>query len=171
MNIVIETERLVLRTFTIDDAPLIYELNADPEVTRYTHDPMNSIEQAKEVLERTIIPQYVLYNHGRWAVHIKYDLTFIGWCGLKFRPELNEVDLGYRFKKSVWGKGYATEAVFASIKYGFEKLNLAIITGRAEPENIGSILVMERCRMIFKEKGTVDGYLVETYEIRNPLIR
>jgi len=50
---------------------------------------------------------------------------------IKFRPELNEVDLGYRFKKEVWGKGYATEAAYASIKYGFERLGLKIITGRA----------------------------------------
>ena len=71
MNIVLETERLILRTFTIDDAPLIYELNLDPDVIRYTFDPIKDIEHAKEVLEKTILPQYALYNHGRWAVHLK----------------------------------------------------------------------------------------------------
>ena len=136
MNIVIETERLVLRTFTKDDERLIYELNIDPEVTLYTGDPVSDIDHAKEVLQKSILPQYTLYNHGRWAVHVKPDLAFIGWCGLKARPERNETDLGYRFMKSAWGKGFATEAAFACLKYGFEKLNLPRIVGRAMPQNI-----------------------------------
>src|SRR5262245_18712766 len=117
MNVIIETKRLILRTFTINDADLIYELNLDPDVTRYTHDPLKNIDHAAEILEKAILPQYALYNHGRWAVHVKPDfnpitIKFIGWCGLKYRAELNEVDLGYRFKKQAWGKGYATEAAF-----------------------------------------------------------
>jgi [ribosomal protein S5]-alanine N-acetyltransferase len=167
MNVVIETERLYLRTFTMDDAGLVYELNADPNVTRYTHDPMASLEQAREILERNILPQYALYNHGRWAVHLKNDMSFIGWCGLKYRPELNEIDLGYRFAKDFWGYGYATEAAFASIKYGFEKLNLPRIVGRAEPQNTGSIKVLEKCGMHYIGLEKVDDFPVETYEILN----
>ena len=52
MNVVIETERLLLRTFTKDDATLIYELNGDPDVTRYTHDPVKDLAHAKEILEK-----------------------------------------------------------------------------------------------------------------------
>src|SRR4030095_1725984 len=106
MNVIIETNRLLLRTFTIDDAQLIYELNHDSAVTRYTYDPITNLAQAAEVLEKVILPQYVLYKHGRWAVHLKADLSFIGWCGLKYRPERHEVDMGYRFKKEAWGQGY-----------------------------------------------------------------
>lgn len=171
MNVVIETERLLLRRFTIDDAQLVYELNADSEVTYYTHDPIDSVEQAKEVLERSILPQYALYNHGRWAVHLKYDLAFIGWCGLKYRPALNEVDLGYRFKKDAWGKGYATEAAWHCIRYGFERLYLRAITGRAEPENKGSLRVLEKCGMLYRRQEQIDGSLVRTYEIINPSVR
>lgn len=167
MNVIIETGRLLLRTFTLRDAPLIYELNQDPDVTRYTHDPVRDIQHAREILEKTILPQYVLYNHGRWAVHIKPDLEFIGWCGLKYRAELNEIDLGYRFKKQVWGKGYATEAAFASIKYGFEKLGLKRIVGRAEIENIPSCRVLEKCGLTYFGVDDVEGYPVKLYEILN----
>jgi len=52
-----------------------------------------------EILEKVIIPQCALYNHGRWAIHLRSSLEFLGWCGLKYRAELNEIDLGYRFKK------------------------------------------------------------------------
>jgi RimJ/RimL family protein N-acetyltransferase len=170
MNIVIETERLLLRTFTMDDAPLIYELNLDPEVIRYTLDPIRDIEHAGQVLEQVILPQYALYDHGRWAVHTKWDMGFIGWCGLKARPERNEIDLGYRFFKANWGKGYATEAARAAIQYGFEKLHLRRIIGRAMPENKGSLRVLEKCGMTFIGEEAVDGHPAKTYEMLNPSI-
>ena len=171
MNVVIETERLLLRTFSERDAPLIYELNLDPDVTRYTHDPVKDLAHAAEILEKTIIPQYALYNHGRWAVHLKPTLDFLGWCGLKYRTELNEIDLGYRFKKEYWGKGFATEAAYASIKYGFEKIGLQRIVGRAEIDNIGSWKVLEKCGMAYVGNEEVDGYPVKTYELYHPSVR
>jgi len=170
MNVIFETNRLLLRTFTLLDAQLIYELSSDQDVIRYTHDPVRDTEHAKEILEKTIIPQYVLYNHGRWAVHIKINNDFIGWCGLKYRAEINEIDLGYRFKKHAWGKGYATEAAFACIKYGFEKLDLQRIVGRAEVENIGSWKVLEKCSMKYIGEEEIEGHTHKTYEIFNPFL-
>lgn len=175
MNIIIETTRLLLRTFTVSDAPLIYKLNLDPDVTLYTGDPIQDLQQAEQVLEQIILPQYVLYNHGRWAVHTKQELDpraigFIGWCGLKARPERNEIDLGFRFIKTAWGKGYATEAAFACMKYGFEKLNLQRIIGRAMPQNVASIRVLEKCAMQFIGEEEVDGHPAMTYESINPFI-
>jgi ribosomal-protein-alanine N-acetyltransferase len=170
MNVMIETERLLLRNFTIEDAALIYELNLDPDVIRYTHDPIKDMEHARQILEQVILPQYTLYNHGRWAVHLKPQLDFIGWCGLKYIPQRDEVDLGYRFKKQFWGKGYATEAAQACIKYGFEKLNLHRIIGRAMPENTASLHVLEKCGMSFLIEEVVDGHSAKTYEIFNPSI-
>lgn len=167
--VIVETQRLILRTFTIDDAQLIYDLNLDPEVVRYTLDPVRDLDHAKQILETVILPQYALYNHGRWAVHVKPDLEFIGWCGLKYRPELNEIDLGYRFKKASWGKGYATEAAFASIKYGFEKLNLKTITGRALLDNTASCKVMEKCGMTYIGIQEIEGLQHKTYKINRPL--
>ncbi|MBL7724318.1 MAG: GNAT family N-acetyltransferase [Chitinophagaceae bacterium] len=170
MNVILETERLLLRTFTTEDARLIYELNREPDVTRFTGDPITDIVHAQQVLEQVILPQYVLYNHGRWAVHTKQALEFIGWCGLKSRPERNEIDLGYRFLKSTWGKGYATEAAFACIKYGFEKLGLKRIVGRAMPGNIASLKVLEKCGMTYIGEDMVDDHPAKTYEALNPLI-
>jgi len=171
MNVVIETHRLLLRTFTSDDAPLIYELNLDPGVTRYTLDPMTDLVQAKKVLDDIILPQYTLYNYGRWAVHLKSNLEFIGWCGLKYIPERDEVDLGYRFMKKFWGKGYATEAAFACLKHGFKKLNLTRIVGRALPENLGSLKVLENCGMEYQGEEIVHTLLHKTYQARNPAIQ
>ena len=149
---------------------LIYKLNLHPDVTKFTGDPIRDLVHAQEVLEQVILPQYALYNHGRWAVHVKQDLDFIGWCGLKNRPERNEIDLGYRFIKEAWGKGYATEAAFACIQYGFEKLHLLRIVGRAMPENIASIRVLEKCNMQFIRDEVVDDHPAKTYQALNPFI-
>jgi RimJ/RimL family protein N-acetyltransferase len=165
MNVIIETNRLLLREFTTEDAHFIYELNLDPEVTHYTHDPVKDLNHAAEILKLVILPQYALYNHGRWAVLLKPTHVFIGWCGLKFRPERNEIDLGYRFKKEFWGKGYATEAAAACILYGFNKLQLKRIVGRAELENIASCKVLKNCGMKYIRDDEVDGFPVKTYEI------
>jgi RimJ/RimL family protein N-acetyltransferase len=170
MNVIIETERLLLRTFTELDANLIYELNLDPDVTRFTHDPVKDLAHAEEILIKKILPQYALYNHGRLAVHLKPTLEILGWCGLKYRAESNEVDLGYRFQKEFWGKGFATEAAYASIKYGFEKLGLQRIVGRAEFDNISSWKVLENCSMTYIGEQEVAGHPVKTYEIFNPSV-
>ena len=167
MNVIIETERLLLRTFTLQDAELIYILNQDPAVTRFTMDPVKDITKAKKILDETILPQYILYNHGRWAVHTKPGLEFIGWCGLKARPERNEIDLGYRFLKSSWGKGFATESAIACIGHGFGKLGLTRIIGRAMPDNIASLSVLVKCGMSYLGEEIVDGHPAKTYEIIN----
>lgn len=165
MHVIIETERLLLRQFEPGEGQLIFTLNEDPEITRYTGDPVRDLAHAEEVLNEVILPQYTLYNHGRWAVLTKPDMEFIGWCGLKYRPELDEIDLGYRFMKSAWGKGYATEAAMASIKYGFEQLGMRKIVGRAMPGNLGSIKVLEKCGMKFIGEEIVDGHPALTYEL------
>ena len=171
MEIVIETGRLLLRNFTMDDAALVLELNRDEEVTRYTGDPVRDIEHAREVLEKSILPQYAAHGFGRWAVLLKPGLEFIGWCGLKFRAGRNEIDLGYRFKVSAWGKGYATEAAAASLDYGFRKLGLPRIVGHSMPANLGSIRVLENCGMKRVGEEIIDDHPAVTYEALNPFIR
>jgi len=144
MDIVIETDRLLFRKLTEDDAPLLYDLNLDPEIIRY---------------------------HGRWAVHLRFGLEFIGWCCLKYLTETNEVDLGYRLKKNFWGNGYATEAARACIKYGFATLNLGRIVARALPANLASIKVLEKCGMEHLHEEMMHGYLHKTYQVTNPAIK
>ena len=123
------------------------------------------------MINEVIIPQYTLYNHGRWAVHLKDGLQFIGWCGLKYVAERNEVDLGYRFMKKFWGKGYATEAASASLKYGFDRLDIKQIIGRALPGNLASIKVLEKCGMQYLGDEYIDGLLHKTYLAINPATR
>lgn len=163
MEIIFQTDRLILRRFTEADAGLLLSLNSDPEVLRYLHEPLLEDEEHSLTILRTVIfPQYE-NNLGRWAVHTKEGNEFIGWCGLKYRADLNEIDLGYRFKKSSWGNGYATEAAEHTLHYGLNELKLKVITGRAHIENIASQKVLEKIGMKFIGEGITDDCPVRTY--------
>ncbi|MES2778812.1 MAG: GNAT family N-acetyltransferase [Bacteroidota bacterium] len=147
MNPLLQTDRLYFREFTLNDAALLYEMHQDPAITRYTGDPIpwDSIERVETILRDGIIPQYQ-HQMGRWAVHLKSDNTFIGWCGLK---EIDgEVDLGYRFLQQFWGKGYATEAAKATLEYGLSK-GLKNIIGRASIHNHASISVLKKIGLMY----------------------
>ena len=145
---IMETKRLLLRQFIIEDAQDFYELNADPEVTKYTGDTAFANVAAAEHFIRNYHP-YTIEGMGRWAVLRKADGVYLGWCGLRYVPELSEVDLGYRFCKKYWGQGYATESSRACLDYGFQVLRLKKIVARAINENSASIRVMEKIGMHF----------------------
>lgn len=150
-----ETERLRLRELTIEDAVHFFELNNDPEVLKYTGDePFQSIEAAKNFIEN--YSHYEENGFGRWAVIRKNDNEFIGWCGLKMHSE-NYIDIGFRFFRKYWGKGYATEAARKSLELGFTRFDLKEIIGRTAKENIESISVLEKIGLTFFKTGECDG--------------
>ncbi len=138
-----QTSRLYLRDLTPQDAENFYHLNLDPEVIQYTGDAaFNSIEEAKTFLEN--YDHYEKYGFGRWAVIRLSDKAFLGWCGLKYAPELDEVDLGFRFFKKYWNQGFATEAATLCLELGFKQFRLKRIVGRAMSENLASIRVLAK---------------------------
>ena len=161
------SSRLIFREFTLQDAPLIYELNNAPGVTKYVHEPATTPENVQEILANIILPQYQKYHHGRWALHLKDSLEFIGWCGLKRVPERNFPDLGYRLFPKYWGKGYATEAAKKTVEYGFEVLQLDCIFGAAHEKNIASQKILEKCGLSFLAFEIIDGVNIKTYQLIN----
>jgi [ribosomal protein S5]-alanine N-acetyltransferase len=165
MLTILQTERLYLRKFTINDAPLLIELNT-PIVLQYIDEPpLLTIEAAENVLQEIILPQYELYNLGRFAVYVKEDDRFVGWCGLKYLKEDNEIDLGYRFFEKEWGKGFATEAAKACLQFGFEERNLQMIVGRAHIDNIASQIVLQKVGLQYEKDIIEDGVIIKVYAI------
>ena len=149
MNTLIETERLLLREITLDDNEVLFKLHANPEVQKYTGEPV--VTSLKEI-EKAIasrIDHYNKYGYGRWATILKSENKCIGWAGLAYLPEFDEIDLGYRFLPEYWGLGIATEATRAILNYGFEVLQLKKIVAIAMKEHKASIRVMEKVGMEF----------------------
>lgn len=156
MSIVLETERLVLKRFSPMDAQGFYELNLDPEVIRYTGDmPFSSAAEAESFIRN--YDHYERYGFGRWSVFVRDSGDYIGFCGLNYRLAVDEVDVGFRFLKRYWGKGYATEAARGSILYGFKEYALEKIVGRAMQENLASHRVLLKLGMRFEKAFEAEG--------------
>lgn len=151
MNIVLETKRLLLREWESSDAPEMYLLNSDPEVIKYTGDvPFKNVEETKQLILN--YDHYEKFKMGRLTVLLKETNEYLGWCGLKYLVDMNEVELGYRFHKKYWGNGYATEACIACLEYGFENLKLKRIIGQVLKENVASVRVLEKIGMHFEKE-------------------
>ncbi|GGC96353.1 GNAT family N-acetyltransferase [Undibacterium terreum] len=145
MKTIIETERLLLRPFTTDDAEAYFPLCVIPEVIRYVgNKPMASVEEVRASLLEGPVTDYKKYGFGRFAVVWKESGQLIGFSGLKYMPPFAEVELGYRLLPEFWGKGLAQEAGKASIKFGKESLNLTKLIALVHPENEGSANVARK---------------------------
>lgn len=166
MKIILETERLYLREFIASDGFHFYHLNNDKDVIKYTgNKPFKSLEEANNFINN--YSDYKRNGYGRWAVCLKDTNEFLGWCGLKYDEEKKEIDLGYRFYKVYWGKGYATESAKACVNYGFLTLKISEIVGRAYVENPSSIEVLKKCNFKFKKQFKYDNRLAVFYTIKN----
>lgn len=159
MEIFISTPRLILRELIPSDAAGMFELDSDKDVHLYLgNQPLTHIDQSKEVI-RFIRQQYEENGIGRWAVIEKSTNRFIGWAGLKLvttpvNGHVNYYDLGYRFIKQYWGKGYATECTKALLEYGFIKLQQEVIYAMTDAENMASARVLEKNG--FRQTGVFD---------------
>ncbi|MEZ5106325.1 MAG: GNAT family N-acetyltransferase [Draconibacterium sp.] len=161
----LETERTIMRKLTKEDATHFYTLNLDKEVLKYTGDkPFENLQASVDFL--TNYDQYEKYGVGRLAVIDKETSEFLGWCGLKFSEDKNEYDIGFRFYKKHWNKGFATETAKKCLDFGFNKLKIEKIVGRAMTENIGSIKVLEKIGMTLKENFDFEGQKGVIYELK-----
>ena len=132
MNLILETERLILREMLPSDAPSLFEMDSNPNVHQYLwNKPVTSIDEVYEYIE-LVRNQYLENNIGRFVVILKETNELIGWAGLKYNTEMvnNKVDfydIGYRLNEKFWGKGYASEATVAWLDYGFKTMKIEIM--------------------------------------------
>ena len=162
----IETECLILRPYTEADVEAFYRLNRDPAVLRYTGDPgVGSLDEARGGLLTRPIADYQRYGFGRWACVLKADGAVIGFAGLKYLYDLDEVDLGYRLLPAYWGRGLATEAARAALADGFGRLGLTRVIGLVDPANAASARVLEKCGLTYDGLVPYRGQTVARYVI------
>jgi [ribosomal protein S5]-alanine N-acetyltransferase len=163
-GIVARTVRQILRETVPDDAPAMFALNADPEVRRYTGDaPFASVEEARSFL--AAYDAYAREGMGRWAAVEVATGEVLGWCGLR-RQRDGDVDLGYRYKRGVWGQGLATEASAACLDLAFGALALNTVVARTHPENARSIRVLEKLGFRLEGPSSFDGLPAVLYRLR-----
>jgi RimJ/RimL family protein N-acetyltransferase len=163
---IIETERLLMRPYTPDDVEAAYQVNLDAAVSKYTADGgVKTREEIQQIIKNTTMADYEKYGFGRLAVIYKPDNKYIGFSGLKYLPEFEMVDIGYRFASAYWGMGIATESARPFIPYGFETLNLKEIVGFVMPGNTASSNVLKKVGFHFEGMFDYEGEMVEKYII------
>jgi RimJ/RimL family protein N-acetyltransferase len=143
MEPILLTERLVLAPHDESDVDFMVALNADPDVGKFIGEAPLDAQRARQlvhVLQRQLEERQM----ARLVVLDRSTGQRLGWCGLKWMESLGAADLGYRFFKNQWGKGYATEASRACLRHGFEDLGLPRIVAEAHRDNARSLRVLEK---------------------------
>ena len=146
MTVRLTTARMALRPIVETDLEALLELDSDPEVMRYLTGGVPSPRSyyVDGAMERML--QYIDTPYGYWAA--EQDGVFIGWFHLKPSVvDANDLEVGYRLRKSAWGQGLATEGSVALAKLAFEQLGETRLHAVALPENHRSTRVMEKLGM------------------------
>ncbi|MBX7183972.1 MAG: GNAT family N-acetyltransferase [Vicinamibacteria bacterium] len=149
--IVLETDRLVLRRLTLNDAPFIVELLTDPAFLRYIGDRgVRDQQSARQYLLKGPIASYEKFGFGLYFVFLKESGDPVGICGLLKRDTLSDVDVGFAFLPAHRRKGYATESAAAVLAHGRSTLGLKRVVAITSPDNEGSIAVLEKIGLRFE---------------------
>jgi ribosomal-protein-alanine N-acetyltransferase len=161
------TARLVLREITQDDAPAFFEIRRDPLVMKYwSHGPVSSIEPIVAAIQQVMLG----VREGssiRWAITDRQSGLFLGSGGFWRWDKRNlRGELGYDLGSAHWGKGLATEALEAIVRYGFEAMKLHSVEANVDPRNQGSIRVLEKLGFVqeglVRENFVVEGVFTDT---------
>ena len=148
---VLETERLILRRITPDDAAFILELLNEAAFLRFIGDKgVRSIEDAEQYILKGPVESYERLGFGLYLVALKSSGVPIGICGLVKRDTLEDVDIGFAFLSDYRRNGYAFESAAAVKEYGQKVLGLRRLLAITQPDNTGSIRVLEKIGLKFE---------------------
>ena len=158
MNVILETERLLLREWTQDDAGALFAMVSDPEVMRYVDDgkPWADVGRVREWIEKLNV-SYRTRGFSRWAVVEKDGGRAVGSCGFGLLPWSGEIDYGYLLARDRWGKGYATEIGRAALAHGFGRYGFEKVVASIAPENDASRRVLEKLGFVYRGNEVMPG--------------
>ena len=139
----LDTARLTIRPFTLEDAPFIVRLLNEPSFFEFIGDKgVRTLEQAEAYLREGPLASHALRGHGLCMVQDRVTGAPMGMCGLIKRDTLPEVDLGYAFVPEFWGLGHAREAAAACVAWGRRTLGLRSLLAIVSPGNAASIRLL-----------------------------
>lgn len=162
----LETERLTLRSFKESDIDRLTEISTDPIVMELFPANLKTPEAARRLLDR-ILQEEISYGFALWAVIHKETDKLIGFCGLIHQDVegFEFIELGYRFDKNYWNRGYCTEAARACVSFATETLKIDMIYSMILPDNLSSIRVAEKVGMKTERMITYHGLEHQLYEL------
>ena len=160
-----ETPRLRLRAFRDTDAEALHQIVNEENVLRYFPNPgPRSLDWSHKLIAYQL-NHWQDHGHGWWAVDYLATGELIGWNGLQYLPETEEVEIGYLLARPFWGQGLATEGARVGLQFGFEDLALAQIIAIVHPGNRASQRVIEKLGMAFVDPNHYFGIDVYRYTL------
>jgi [ribosomal protein S5]-alanine N-acetyltransferase len=162
------TLRLSLRPLQPTDASTLHRISQMEGVLKYFPNPS---PPPLEKVEGFILGQeshWEKYGYGNWGILPNDEKEIIGWVGLQYLPGLEETEVGFLLSPDQWGKGYASEAAQASLRFGFEHFELDHIIALVHPENLASLRVVQKCGMYYVETLHLWGIDLMRHRLDNP---
>ena len=148
----LETDRLILRPMTEQDAEFVLELLNDPSFINNIGDrKIRSVDGAKAYIMNGAVASYAKNGFGLLTVTLKATGESMGICGLIKRETLGDVDIGYAFLPKFWSKGYAAESALAVKQFARDVVGLKRMVAITDPQNLPSIRVLEKIGMTFEK--------------------
>jgi ribosomal-protein-alanine N-acetyltransferase len=150
---ILQIDGFMMRPLQHSDLEALAAIWADPDVTRFL--PSRGVPISKENTEKSLqsfIEHWQQRGYGIWAIIENSSSQMIGYCGLRFLDELNEVEVLYGLAKVYWGRGIATQAARAAVFYGFNVANLDKLIAMALPDNLASRRVIEKAGLQYEKQ-------------------
>ena len=163
----ITTENLHLRPFTPEDTTIMHHILNGRDVLKYFPGPQTVTEAQVERMISRLLAHWQEHGYGLWAVEQRTTGALLGRCGLQLIAETDEVEIDFILDPACWGQGFATEAGLASLKFGFEQLNLTEVVGIVHPDNLASQRVLQKLGIQFAEATEYFGMAVHSYTCRS----
>lgn len=164
---IVKTERCIIREITTADVDRLYEIYSDYETRQYIEDLYENKEDEIKYTEEYIANQYRFFEYGLWIVTDKSTGTIIGRAGLFNRDCQDEIELGFVFDKSYWGKGYAMEVLTAIISYAKSELSVTSMCANVHNDNIRSKKLLEKLSFKYDRENTIDSKLYSKFILTN----
>jgi len=162
------TDRLRLRPFQPDDLDALHAFFTQREVRRYLlDDELVSRQWVAEEISGSIA-SFKRYGYGQWAVFLDQAVPLIGFCGYRFFHQPVELQLLYGIEPGHWGRGLATEAARAMVRFGFEQLDFKSVVASTDAPNTASVRVMEKAGLSFEKRLVIDGLDTIYYSLSRP---
>ena len=160
----IETERLLLRQYALEDADEQLRIMSDPEFLRYLV-PQSPTRDKVLVGFGRIYEHWLRLGYGQWVMELKETGRLVGYCGLRHLVPTDEVELAYGCERAYWGRGLGTEAARATLRYGFRRVGLSRVMAVTNEDNRGSRRVLEKCRMRYERDAVYFDLPVAYYAL------
>jgi len=156
--VVFETDRLVLRRLTEEDAPFILRLLNEPSFLEHVGDRgVRNLADAKQYILSGPVISYGRHGFGLFLVALKDGGAPIGICGLLKRDALDDVDLGFAFVPESWSKGYAFESATATLAYAHDVQHLKRVVAITSQDNVASISLLVKLGFFFERMVLMPG--------------